>query len=115
MARYNEYGLGKLSGTVSMTKVKNALKREHPNLVPHVSNIRINGQLQGCSGFVEDPASGRLVYFSADVNHGTSRQAYVRNAKHLKDYTGGRNRFCDMDASAIVELAAELLASGDLS
>ena len=115
MARYDDYGLGKLPGTVSMTKVKNALKREHPNLVPHISNIRINGQLQGCSGFIEDPATGRLVYFNADVNHGTSRRAYVRNAKSLKDYTGGRNRFCDMDAGAIVESVAELLTSGDLS
>ena len=101
--------------TVSMTKVKNALKRARPDLMPHIRNIRINGQLHGCSGFIEDPASGRLVYFNADINHGTRREAYVRNAKHRKDYTGGRNRFCDMDAGAIVESVAELLTSGDLS
>ena len=115
MARYNEYGLGKLTGTVSMTKVKNALKRARPDLVPHISNIRINGQLQGCSGFVEDPATGRIVYFNADVNHGTSREAYIRNAKHLKDYTGGRNRFCPMDADEIISAVIELLDSQDLS
>jgi len=115
MARYNEYGLGKLPGAVSMTKVKNALKKAHPGLVPHVSNIRVNGQLQGCSGFVEDPSTGLIAYFSADLNHGTSREAYVRNAAHLKDYTGGRNRFCPMDADSIVEAVAELLASSDRS
>lgn len=115
MARYNEYGLGKLPGTVSMTKIKNRLKAQHPDLVPHISNIRINGQLHGCSGFVEDPATGRVVYFNADVNHATSSQAYYRNASHLKDYTGKRNRFCEMDADAIVAGVTELLDSQDHS
>ena len=115
MARYDEWGLPELSGVVSMTKIKNALKRSHPELTPHLRNIRVNGQLQGCSGFIEDTARGRIVYISTDVCHGTTRDAYYRNASNLKDYRGGRNRFCPLDANTIVEHVATLIASGDLS
>lgn len=92
----NECGLPKLAGTVSMTKLKNALKRLDDTLVAKLSNVRINGQLQGCSGFVTDPATGRIVYVSTDVNHGTTRQALYRDAAHDRDYTGGSNRFAEM-------------------
>lgn len=115
MARYNEYGLSKLPGTVSMTKIKNRLKAKHPDLVPHISNVRINGQLQGCSGFIEDPTTGRIVYINTDVNHGTTTRALYRNAEHLRDYSGKRNRFCGMDADMIVDAVTELLNSKDLS
>lgn len=104
-----------LTGTVSMTKFKNRLKSQRPDLVPHVSNIRINGQLQGCSGFVEDPSTGRVVYFSIDVNHGTNPWAYYRNAAHTKDYTGGRNHRCEMDADAVIKGIVGLLSSEDYS
>lgn len=107
MSRTNEYGLPKLSGTVSMTKIKNELKRDHPELVPMISNIRINGQLQGCSGFITDPATEKHVYISTEVNHGTTREAMFREAKTTRDYTGGRNHFCGL--GEIVEAAVELL------
>lgn len=107
MSRYDEYNLPKLTGVISMTKVKNALKRDHPDLDAKLSNIRINGQLQGCSGFITDPATGAVVYISTDVNHGTSRQALYRTAKHERDFTGGRNHFCD--AGDIVACAVGLL------
>lgn len=107
MSRYDEYNLPRLTGVVSMTKVKNALKRDHPGLVPKLSNIRINGQLQGCSGFITDPATEQVVYISTDVNHGTSSQALYRVAKHARDFTGGRNHFCDV--GDIVACAVGLL------
>lgn len=115
MARYSEYNLGKLPGVISMTKMKNALKRSYPNLVPHLSNVRINGQLQGCVGFIEDPNTGRIVYVSTDVNHGTTNKALYRNAKHLKDWTGGRNRFAALDTEILTKDIATLLTSNDLA
>src|SRR5699024_10947214 len=79
---------------LSMTKLKNALKKIDQNLVFDLRNIRINGQLQGCSGFVTDPSTDKIVYVSTDCNHGTSLdEALIRNAADTKDYTGGRNRF----------------------
>lgn len=95
MSRSSEYNLPKLSGVISMTKVKNQLKAHHPEIVPKLSNVRINGQLQGCSGFLTDPATGRVVYISTDVNHGTSTEALYRSAAHDRDFTGGRNHFCE--------------------
>ena len=62
MSRYdNEWGLPKLPGVVSMTKVKNALKKHHPEITPKLSNIRINGQLRGCSGFLTDTTTRKIV------------------------------------------------------
>ena len=120
MARYNEYGLPKLTGTVSMTKIKNALKRGGYDLVPHLSNIRLNGQLRGCSGFLEDPATKRIVYINTEFspelgNWGVANDALYRNARDLKDYTGLRNRFCERDADVLVKHVADLVASGDLT
>ena len=121
MARYNEYGLSKLTGTVSMTKVKNAIKRSGYDLIPHLTNIRINGQLRGCSGFLEDPKTGRLAYINTEKDPGiveftaVGGQALFRNARHLKDYSGLRNRYCELDADVLVERVADLFASDDLT
>jgi hypothetical protein len=90
-----------------MTKVKNRLKALRPDLVPTLHNERVNGALLGCSGFITDPATGRVVYISTDNNHGTVREALYRTAKSTRDYTGGRNHFCPF--GWIVENAIELL------
>lgn len=117
MARYNEYGLPTLTGTVSMTKIKNAVKRsDHPDLVPALRNIRINGQLQGCSGFLTDPITSRVIYLNtegaADTGH-RGGEVYYRNAKHTKDFSGGRNRFTTPDE--LVDDIIDLFASTDLT
>lgn len=110
MSGFNEWARPAMGKPVSMTIVKNRLKKIAPEIVPHLRNIRINGHTHGCSGFLEDPATGRLVYLSTDLNHGTCRQAMYRTAEHLKDFSGGRNHFCDFDE--ITECALELLAKG---
>ena len=121
MTRYNEYGLPKLRTAVSMTKIKNAIKRSPYDMIPHLKNIRINGQLRGCSGFLEDAKTGRLAYINVEVENDMPasqnilNRAYYRNARHLKDYSGMRNRYCDIDADDVVESVAELFASDDFS
>lgn len=107
MSLISEYARPTMSKPVSMTIVKNRLKKIAPHIEPHLSNVRINGHNHGCSGFLRDPATGQIVYISTDLNHGTSRQALFRTAEHLKDYRGGRNNFCDFDE--ITESAVELL------
>lgn len=107
---YNEYARPTMGKPVSMTTVKNRLKKIAPAIVPHLKNIRINSHVHGCSGFLEDPATGKFVYLSTDLNHGTSSQALYRTASGLRDYTGDRNHFCDFDE--ITEQAVELLTKG---
>lgn len=103
----SDYNLPKIPGVVSMTKVKNALRSARPDLVTKISNIRVNGQLQGCSGFITNPATERVVYILTDVNGGTVHDALYREARNDHDYIGGRNQFCS--PAEIVECALELL------
>lgn len=78
---------------LSMTKLKNALRKLDADLVPELRNVRVNAQLQGCSGFVTDPGSGRVVYVNTDNYAASLGQAYYRTAEHTKDFRGGRNHF----------------------
>ena len=95
--------------TLNAVKLRNQLLAIRPTLKVELKNIRINGILQGCSGFITDPETGRVVYVSTDRNHGTVSTALVRYAKHTKDYTGGRNHFTPWDTLA--EDAVRLLDS----
>ncbi len=100
MARFNEYWGGpapKIAGTYAMTKLKNALLKIQPDLLVELKNVRVNGQLMGCTGFVTNPGNGKVVYVCTDNNHGTSPDPYYREAKSNRDYTGGRNHFSTND------------------
>lgn len=114
---YNEYNLPELNGTVSMTKIKNLIKKDYPHLEPHLSNIRINGQLRGCSGFLVDTNNNRIAYINTEASAYSPRgpQALIRNARHLKDYSGLRNRFVPLHTETIVSSVSELLKSDDLA
>lgn len=103
----NEYALpSKAPGAISMTKIKNALKRRYPDLVPQLRNDRINGSLQGCTGFVTNPANGQVAYLSTQ---GVRGESIYRTAAHTKDFTGGRNHFCPPDE--LIERVAELIGA----
>ena len=64
----------------------------------HLKNIRVNGNLRGCSGFIENPATGKIVYITTEpsIVHNLSTKVMYRTAKHLKDYTGGQNQWGDL-------------------
>lgn len=106
----NEYTYGQPAnptGTISMTKIKNLFKREAPELVLEgFSNQRINGVLEGASGFVTNPAGDKIVYISSA--HGNNRELLVRTARHVKDYSGGMNCFTTMDE--LIAKSRQLLA-----
>ena len=79
-------------------KLRNRLLALRPDLVVSLRNVRVNGVLFGCSGFVTDPKTERIVYVNTDHNHGTRyNDALYRTAEHDKDYTGGRNHFATYD------------------
>jgi hypothetical protein len=82
------------TNALAMTKLKNRILAIDPDLVVELRNIRVNGVLFGCSGFITDPRSGRIVYVNTDHNHGTRwDQPYYRTATSTRDYTGGQNHF----------------------
>lgn len=90
-------------------KLKNRFNKENPALEVHLKNIRVNGDPRGCSGFIVNPANGKIVYVNTEgsVYGPLLGKIMYRTAEHLKDYTGGRNRWAT-DAN-IVSDVLELL------
>lgn len=91
----------------SATKTKNRILDIDDTLIVELRNVRVNGALFGCSGFITNPRTGRVVYINTDHNHHTVREALYRTAKDNKDYTGGQNNFAGFDE--IAEKAVALL------
>ena len=82
------------------TKLKNQFSPAH---VVALKNIRVNNDKRGCSGFIS--LAGAIVYVNTEVLGG----GYLyRTAAHLKDYTGGPNRFA-RDLEALVAGINQLL------
>jgi hypothetical protein len=91
-------------------KLRNELLAINPDLQVQLRNIVVNGNKMGCSGFITDPATGRVVYLNTDHNQGTNfDRAYFRVARDAKDYRGGLNHFSGY--TELAEAAAELLKS----
>lgn len=72
------------------TRTKNALHSYDNNLVVSLRNISVNGAKHGCSGFIQNPATGLTIYLTTEDNH-----LVCRYAKNTHDYVGGRNRWAD--------------------
>lgn len=67
------------------TKLKNQFPSTH---IVALKNIAVNGDKRGCSGFIK--RDDKIVYVNTEVLGG----GYLyRTAAHLKDYTGGVNRY----------------------
>lgn len=74
------------------TKLKNRFSSAH-NVA--LRNITVNGNKRGCSGFIE--RDGAIVYVNTEPC-GSLGYMY-RTAAHMKDYTGGVNRWAkDLDS-----------------
>ena len=74
------------------TKLKNRFSSAH-NVA--LKNIAVNGDKRGCSGFIE--RDGAIVYVNTEPC-GSLGYMY-RTAAHMKDYTGGVNRWAkDLDS-----------------
>jgi hypothetical protein len=74
------------------TKLKNRFTSVHQ---VHLKNIRVNDDKRGCSGFIQK--GDAIVYVNTEPC-GSLGYMY-RTAAHLKDYTGGVNRWAkDLDS-----------------
>lgn len=73
------------------TKLKNRFPSTH---TVALKNVAVNGDKRGCSGFIA--RGDAIVYVNTEVLGG----GYLyRTAQHLKDYTGGVNRYAkDLDS-----------------
>lgn len=91
------------------TKLKNQIKAIDPTLEVALKNVTVNGAKFGCSGFITDPGTGRVVYVNTDHNHHINTTAYYRTARDTKDYRGGMNHTATYDALATA--AVNLLKS----
>ena len=82
------------------TKLKNQFSSVHQ---VHLKNISVNGDKRGCSGFIQ--RGDAIVYVNTEVLGG----GYLyRTAAHLKDYTGGVNRYA-RDLAGLVAGINQLL------
>jgi len=108
-----DYPRGRYEGAISVTKVRNAMRKAGYELV-NASNDRCNGVLEGSSGFIKDPATGKLVYFSANASACfNGDKVLYRTAKHDRDYTGGVNRYVEFErlGEAVKELFSRQYAA----
>ena len=95
-----DYPKGYVKGALTIQKVRNACRKVGLE-VAEGSNIRLNNVRTGCDGFIKDPTTGLHVYFHHEGD------TYYREAYGVKDYTGGRNRFCK--SSELVDCVKEML------
>lgn len=73
---------------IGIVKVRNSLKNE-PNLeLVNASNIRINGVLKGCSGFIVNKDTNKCVYFTTEHSVLDSLGFMYREAFDTKSYGG---------------------------
>jgi len=86
------------------TKLKNQFSTSH-NVA--LKNISVNGDKRGCSGFISLKDS--IVYVNTEPC-GSLGYMY-RTAEHLKDYTGGVNRWAK-DLDSLVFGVNQLLNKG---
>lgn len=84
---------------ITSRKLKGRIKKVNPLVEVYLSDIKINGDIRGCSGFIRNPETGTIVYVNTERSaYGPLSDKYMyRTAKHLKDYTGGSNRWCNCE------------------
>ena len=71
-----------------------------------LKNVIINGDKRGCTGFIS--RGDAIVYVNTEL---FGPQGYLyRTAEHLKDYTGGANRWAP-DLESLVKRITDLLTA----
>lgn len=89
------------------TKLKNRFSSAHQVAL---KNIRVNDDKRGCSGFIS--LGGVHVYVNTEA---CGNLGYMyRTAQHLKDYTGGVNRWA-RDLDSLVRGVNELLTAQQIT
>ncbi len=84
---YNEQGV------FLSQKVKNLIKKANPDhhYVFNLTNVIVNGQKRGCTGFITNPDNGSCVYITTE--YCAAGHFMYRYADGIKDYKGYTNRW----------------------
>ena len=90
--------------TILSTKLRNRFSSAH---VIALKNVSVNSDKRGCTGFIS--LNGAIVYVNTEPC-GSLGYMY-RTAEHMKDYTGGVNRWA-RDLDSLVAGVNQLLATG---
>lgn len=48
-------------------KLRNQLRKIDPTLEVELKNINVNGMKRGCSGYITDPRTGRVIYVDTEA------------------------------------------------
>ncbi|MEG1502476.1 MAG: hypothetical protein RR370_03705 [Synergistaceae bacterium] len=85
---------------ITSQKIKALFKGE--NVTLEIKNATLDGANHGCTGFIADNSTGRVVYIATDFGGGSGlfndgKAIMYRTAQHNKDYMGGFNNFCDIN------------------
>jgi hypothetical protein len=77
-------------------------------------NIRVNSDVRGCSGFIKNNRTGRIVYVNTEVSpyRPLSGKVLYRTAESFTDYTGGQNRWGERDGDEFITGIVKLLQEG---
>lgn len=96
---------------ITSIKLRNRLKKDHPDLKAELKPIRVNGQMRGCSGFISDPVTDRVAYVQTEPSVYNNLGILCRQAASTSDYAshGFRNNFVADDLDALVEGIEKIL------
>lgn len=93
---------------VLTTKLKNEMiKKSTPDmkLKFSLSNIMVNGEKRGCSGFIVNEVNGSTVYLTTEQSCMACLGYMYRYADNERDFRGYRNRW----AKSVPELTTEVI------
>lgn len=92
-----------------MRKIKNYLRKKFGDAVTFdMHEIRINGSLRGCSGFVTNQVNGITVYINTETPCMASCSWLHRYAKDNKDFRGCFNKFARTEQQMLDEVCEML-------
>lgn len=79
------------------------MSRSANSLTFDLDNIKINGDVRGCSGFITNNDTGVIVYVDTEstLSYRPHNEMMFRQARHDKDYRGLRNRWSGLDTYVI--------------
>lgn len=91
--------------------VKARVRKLNPELECQVRPININGEIRGASGFIRNLENGKIIYINTESSsYGPlCKKIMYREAKSLKDYTGGMSRWANENEA--IELIVGALCS----
>lgn len=98
-----------MNKVILKTKLMNRIKKADSDVENNISNIIINGNKRGCSGFIWK--NDRYIYINTESIFNENRVLF-RTAEHNKDYSGGHNQWSSDYDEAVRRIVKYLNGDG---